>query len=285
MTDRPRFASPRYAACLERVIAHLHAHLDDDLGLDRMAEVACLSPSHFHRLYRAVLGETLADTVRRLRFQRASRELLETDWPLERIAIRSGYGSEAAFNRAFKRTVGLTPGAYRQRRERLATAPLMTSMELADMPDVTLMDVPEMTLLALRHQGDYLEIGRSFERLCAWAGSRGLLGPGVRCLGLYWDDPDATPVAELRSAACIDGPAEAAADGIEVIRLPARRYACLEHVGPYSELASSYRLLYSGWLARSEETPADAPCVEDYLNDPRQVAAMDLRTRIMVPLA
>ncbi|MCB1890030.1 MAG: AraC family transcriptional regulator [Rhodocyclaceae bacterium] len=285
MNDRTAPTSRRYTACLARVIDHLHAHLDADLGLERVAEVACLSPSHFHRLYRAVLGETLADTVRRLRIQKASGELLHTDWPLARIGRRAGYGSEAAFNRAFKRVVGMTPAAYRTRREALVAPVPFPPLEIADMPEVTVMDLPETTPLALPHQGDYMGIGHSFERLCAWAGSRGLLGPEVRCLGLYWDDPDATPAAELRSAACIDGPAGAAADGIEVIHLPARRYACLEHVGPYTELPASYRLLYSGWLARSDEAPADAPCVEVYLNDPREVPAIELRTRIMVPLA
>ncbi len=285
MNDRTAPASPRYLNCLTKVIDHLHAHLDNDLGLERVADVACLSPGHFHRLYHAVLGETLADTVRRLRLQRAAGELIATDWPLARIGRRAGYGSEAAFNRAFKRVVGLTPGAYRTRREALVAPDSAHPLEIADMPDVTVIHLPETTLLALPHRGDYMTIGHSFERLLAWAGSRGLLDPAVRCLGLYWDDPDATPQADLRSAACIDGPANAACDGVEVIHLPARRYASLEHIGPYTELSSAYRRLYSGWLARSDETPADAPCMEIYLNDPRQVPAIELRTQILVPLA
>ncbi len=277
--------SARYHDRMLRVIEHLHAHLDDDLKLERVAELACLSASHFHRLYHALFGETLAETVRRLRFHRAARELLESDWPLDRIARRSGYGSEAAFNRAFKRDFGLTPGAYRARRTALVQAPPALTMEIAAMPQVEIRQEPALSLLGIRHQGDYMQIGRSFERLCAWAGSRGLLGPGVHCFGLYWDDPDATAVEDLRSAACIAGPAEAAEGEVEVFHVPARRYACLVHVGPYAELAASYRLLYSGWLARSDETPADAPCVEIYLNDPREVPAIELRTRIMVPLA
>lgn len=281
-TDSP--ASSRYHARMQAVISYLHDHLDDALTLERLAEVACLSPGHFHRLYRALFGETLAETIRRQRFHRATRELLASGWPLSRIARRSGYGTTAAFNRAFKREFGLTPGAYRTRRSVPIIPPPRLTMEIADMPDVTIRMEPERTLLGLRHQGDYMDIGRSFERICAWAGSRGLLDPGVSCLGLYWDDPDATPVDQLRSAACIEGPAEAAADGIDVFRIPAGRYACLVHTGPYAELPASYRLLYAGWLARSDEEPADGPCIEDYLNDPRVTPPMEWQTRIMVPL-
>ena len=55
-----------YAERLERVFGWLADHLDDTLDLTRLAEVACLSPYHFHRVYRAMQGETAADTVRRL---------------------------------------------------------------------------------------------------------------------------------------------------------------------------------------------------------------------------
>ena len=56
-----------YAERLERVFRWLADHLDDTLDLIRLADVACLSPYHFHRVYRAMQGETAADTVRRLR--------------------------------------------------------------------------------------------------------------------------------------------------------------------------------------------------------------------------
>ena len=64
-----------YARRLNRVAEHIWAHLDAPLDLAQLAEVACLSPFHFHRIYRAMIGETVAETVSRLRLQRASMEL------------------------------------------------------------------------------------------------------------------------------------------------------------------------------------------------------------------
>jgi AraC family transcriptional regulator len=58
----------------------------------------------------------------------------------------------------------------------------------------------------------------------------------------------------------------------------------IQYVGPYAELASPYKWLYGTWLAQSGEEAADAPCVEEYLNDVRIVSPKDLRTEISLPL-
>jgi len=48
--------------------------------------------------------------------------------------------------------------------------------------------------------------------------------------------------------------------------------------------AHAYNWLYGTWLAQSGEEPADAPCVEEYLNDARTVPAAHFRTEIWLPL-
>jgi AraC family transcriptional regulator len=69
-TAPDRRAWARYEARLQRVITHVHAHLDEPLDLNALADVAHLSPHHWHRVYHAMTGETLAGTVKRLRPQR-----------------------------------------------------------------------------------------------------------------------------------------------------------------------------------------------------------------------
>ena len=61
-----------YAARIERARDYLLSHLDEDIDLARMARVANFSPYHFHRVYVAVIGETVAETVRRNRLNRAA---------------------------------------------------------------------------------------------------------------------------------------------------------------------------------------------------------------------
>ena len=45
-----------YEQRLQRVSAYIYDHLDEELDLDRLADIACLSPHHWHRIYRAVHG-------------------------------------------------------------------------------------------------------------------------------------------------------------------------------------------------------------------------------------
>ena len=61
-----------YRRRILKVMDHLRAHLDEALSFERLAEIACFSPFHFHRIYRGMVGETVADTVRRLRLLRAA---------------------------------------------------------------------------------------------------------------------------------------------------------------------------------------------------------------------
>jgi len=273
-----------YAERLERVFRWLADHLDDTLDLARLADVACLSPYHFHRVYRAMQGETAADTVRRMRLHRAAVELITGEFPVTRVARRAGYGSQEAFTRAFKAAYGVPPARYRASfvptPHRLEDA-MDTTMSYA----ATITTTPTLRVAALRHRGEYQTIGSTFERLMAMAAGQGLLGQDARTFGIYHDDPSVTPANGLRSDACVvvpDGRTPVAE--LELREIRGGRYATVLHVGPYAELDRCYKWLYGTWLAQSGEEPADAPVVEAYLNDARLVPPTELQTEIWLPL-
>jgi AraC family transcriptional regulator len=263
-----------YGGRLERVLAYLADNLDRELDLDRLADVACFSPFHFHRIFHALQGETVAESVRRMRLHRAAIELIEKETPIARIAARAGYGSQAAFTRAFRSAYGAPPAAYR------ATAPAAFAHG-----DVTVRDDAAVDLVALRLEGDYERIGGTFERLNALATARGWVGPATRYFGVYYGDPAGTPAADLRSDACLTAPPGFAGEGdLRPLAIAGGRHAVLLHVGPYAELHRAYTWLYREWLPTSGALPADRPCVEEYLNNPRQVPPSELRTEIWLPL-
>ena len=275
-----------YEARVRRVLDHIAANLDGPLDLARMAEVGAFSPFHFHRIWRAMMGETLADTVRRLRLHRAAVELATGTAPVLRIARRAGYGSAAAFGRAFAAAHGIPPAAFRARHQPPATPGLPSTRSPAMPIDVAIRDLPAQRLLGIRHVGSYLEIGTAFDRLAAWAAVRGALGPATRWIGVYHDDPSATPRDRLRADACITAPEAGAVPESEVtaIDLPAGRCAVFRHVGPYVELEAAYLRVVRDWLPGSGEELADRPCFEDYVNDPKTTRPAELITDIHFPL-
>ena len=101
----------QYGQRLEPVLRWLASHPDADPDLYRLADLACLSPYHFHRVYRALMGETVNATVQRIRMHRAAVALGRSEASLREVAQRAGYESDAAFNRAFGATFGISPGA------------------------------------------------------------------------------------------------------------------------------------------------------------------------------
>src|SRR5688572_1351220 len=103
-----------YEARLRRVIAHIHDHLEEDIDVDQLADVACLSRYHWHRIYRAIQGETIAATIRRLRLHHAAQRLAHTNMSIEEIARRAQYGSVHAFTRAFSSDYGMPPASFRR---------------------------------------------------------------------------------------------------------------------------------------------------------------------------
>lgn len=275
-----------YAERLERVITWLADHLDDTLDLAKLADVACMSPYHFHRIYHAMQKETVADTVRRLRLHRAAVELIAGRLPVERIARRAGYASQEAFTRAFKSAYGVPPARYRASFVPVPDIPAKEgTMEKNTAYEVTTREMAPIRVAALNHTGDYEQIGTTFERLMAVAAGQGLVTPDARSLGIYYDDPETTPAEALRSDACISVPSQWTPSGeLQLREVRGGRYAVALHVGPYAELSRAYMWLLGSWLPESGEEAADAPCIEEYLNDPRTLPPTEWRTEIWLPL-
>lgn len=273
-----------YQERLSRVVAFIHDHLDEEIDLNRLADVACLSPYHWHRIYHAINGETITATVRRLRLHRAAGLLANTAMAIETIAEKSGYGSAAAFTRAFSADYGMPPAQYRNEGAH-ATFLAQMSADNGVAFDVTIQELPAMRLAALDHTGCYMQIGKAFEPLYGWFASRGLLNAATRSIGVYYDDPFSVAEESLRSRAglTVDPAFRCEAPLIET-DIAAGRHAVLRHKGPYATMRAAYQWFYGAWLTQSGEEVADAPVFEEYLNSPRETAPADLLTDIYLPL-
>ena len=73
-----------------RAVDHIHHHLSEELRPETLAEVAGFSLHHFHRVFRGLTGESVMGFIRRLRLERAARQLSFSETPVTDIAISSG---------------------------------------------------------------------------------------------------------------------------------------------------------------------------------------------------
>ncbi len=100
---------------VERVIQVMHTHLHDVLTLEDLASVAYLSPSHFHHVFRRLIGIPPGAFLAALRLQTARRLLLTTSLSVTDICFEVGYTSVGSFTSRFTHLVGLSPRLLRQR--------------------------------------------------------------------------------------------------------------------------------------------------------------------------
>lgn len=273
-----------YSARIGRVVDYLHDHLEDDLNLDILADVAAMSRWHWHRVYTAMQGETAATTVRRLRLSRAADRLANSDADIADIARRAGYTTAEAFGRAFKQSYGMAPGAYREGGSHALFKAANRASDATGF-SVEIVTLPDMHCISMSHRGSYMLISRAFEQLFAVAGPAGLVTRKSRMIGAYYDDPDAAETDALRSAACLAIDAgRQIPQGLSTLDLQGGRYAKLAYRGPYADMRDAYRWLMGVWLPASGHEAADGPMLEDYLNSPADTAPPDLRTDIHLPI-
>ena len=278
------------------VLVHINGHLEEDLSLDELARISHFSPFHFHRIFRAMVGESVSQHVRRLRLELAAVRLKQTNSPIIELALGARYESHESFTRAFKAMFGVAPSEFRSQR---VGAPLPGSgvhaaPEKLGAPDtkgtdmkVEVVGLPPQRIAFVRHVGPYDEVGSAFDKLMMWAGPRGLFVPGAMVLGISYDDPSITSAGKLRydAAITLDSDDDAEPEGeVGVRELAGGDYAVVCHQGPYSGLTATYDFMYGRWLPASGYDLTDAPPFEHYLNHPDSTDPEDLVTDVHIPL-
>ncbi len=248
------------------VLLYIQRNLDGDLSPETLAEIACFSVAHFHRIFKSMVGESLKEHVRRLRLERAAYKLLYTDMSVMDIALDAGFESPETFSRAFKKCFTIPPSDYRKKTRAMVSPygngrihyrpePSIREFKLDSSPlkcDVEVRTRKDTRVAFIRHIGSYFDVDKAWQKLCAWGLEQDLLKEHTEYLGLCYDDPEITPEGKIRYDACISIAEEIDFNpeiGTQII--PRGKYAVTTHYGAYSELINTYRELYGKWLPAS----------------------------------
>lgn len=104
-----------YASRINKVIDYIDENLDKELRLVHLAKVASFSPYHFHRVFKAFMGEPLGQYITRLRVQKAATQLNHNpNKSVTEVALDCGFSGSAAFARAFRDRFGMSATKWRQ---------------------------------------------------------------------------------------------------------------------------------------------------------------------------
>lgn len=267
---------------MHSVLEHIDRQLDQPLNLASLANVACFSPFHFHRLFTAWMGETPGDYMRRRRLEVAAVRLIaQPHVPVIQIALAVGFGSAEAFTHAFKARFECSPSAWRRQQKskrkqviskinqtpsgQISQHGASTQPNKESSMKVQLIERKPVTIAYLRHTGSYGISLMHFwqEQVFPWMVTNNLLGK-VR-YGISHDDPEITNPEQCRYDACVEVPESFVVTGkaFKTI-LPGGRYAVLSVHGTVEEIEQSWMKMLRDWLPASGYQLDARPFLEHY---------------------
>lgn len=205
----------RYRECINRALTYICRNVGQPIRLDELAEDACFSKFHFLRIFKAVVGESVGDFIRRIRIEKSAYYLVYSPaLAITTIALENGFSSSQNFAKSFHAYYGMSPRAFRaQSRSRplhhesnpgnimrtggeeshtafgyidvvAGRLPLLEP-DLQVARQVTIENVGEQRVAYVRKNENYTpaHVAAAFEELYSWAKPRGLLRVGaVRCI-------------------------------------------------------------------------------------------------------
>jgi AraC family transcriptional regulator len=288
-----------YQQRILRVLTHIQQHLDETLDLEELARVACFSSFHFHRIFAALTGETIADHVRRLRLERAALELRSGAKQVIQVALGAGYEAHEAFTRAFKAAYGVSPAEFRRATGPIAIRPApsgvhfragvpLTTYNTNHLPKkfmkVIAKKIKPRRVAYLRHVGPYENVKPTWFDLRARLSADKQLRKRSVCIGIGHDNPSVTPTSELRYDACITvAEAYEPKHPVELQTIVGGDYAVAKNC-PVAGIKDAYQYLFGKWLARSSRELRSAPSFIVYVDARDAVAPRKQRVDIYIPL-
>jgi AraC family transcriptional regulator len=282
-----------------RVLTHIQEHLDEALGLEELAMVACFSSFHFHRVFAAMTGESIADHVRRLRLERAALELRSGAKQVIQVALDAGYEAHEAFTRTFKAAYGVSPAKFRRATEPIAIlaapsgvhyrpgVPLTTfntNHITTKIMKVITRKIKPMHVAYLRHVGPYEDTRKTWIDLHARLSADKQIRKRSVYIGMGHDNPAVTPAAALRYDACITVDEKyQPKKPVKLQTIAGGDYAVAKNC-PVGKIKDAYQYLYAKWLAQSSRELRPVPSFIVFADTNKGVAPGKWRVDIYMPL-
>lgn len=248
-----------YYKSINKVLEYIRTNLNENTSLKTLAGIANISPYHFHRIFKSVIGESLAEYVNRLRMEYVAEQLKTSSLNMCELAESIAYSSEQSLSRAFKKYFGIPPKAFKN-----AFFKEIFNEEI--IPRIC--KVASKNIIILRE--------KNWQKLYMYAVLNKLLSETTESLeiidkGAYYP---ALTVKELPNNG----------KQIDTQVLPEGVYAIFTHKGNLDTLPELYSAIFNFWLPASKYKNRESTPYIVYLNNSAMVPAEKLLTEIYIPV-
>lgn len=260
---------------LNKAINYIEEHLTRDVDYAEAAKAACCSTYHFQRMFAYMAGIPLSEYIRRRKMSLAAVDLQSGDEKIIDIALKYGYASPTAFNRAFQSVQGISPSAARKEGAALRTYPPISFK-------ITVKGVEEMNYRVVEKEGfriigvsqplhkeleqNFMTVPKMWQQAAA-DGTIGRLaammnGQPMGLLGVSACNDEEEWRYYIAVASSMPRPGQ----GLEEYYVPASTWAVFPGSGTNISLQELEQRVIREWLPTSGYEYADAPDFEVYLN-------------------
>ena len=280
---------------LNGALQYIEENLENEIDLEQVAKLACCSTFHFQRMFSYMASVTLSEYIRRRRMTKAAFDLQNTRDKVIDVALRYGYDSPTAFNRAFQSIHGVPPSAARQEGVRLkAYQPISFK--------ITILGEAEMNY-RIEKKDAFRIVGVKLE--CPWTPEK---QEGFTEVPKFWlkhgqegtipalckrmnQDPMGVlgvSVGNWQTAGSFDyyiavSSSEPVPEGMFAYEVPACTWAIFECKGAMpAAIQSMQRRIMTEWFPNSGYQYADAPDIEQYTDGDQ--SSEDYMSYIWVPV-
>ena len=270
-----------YHKSINKVLDYINEHLNEKPDLSTLSQIANVSPFHFHRIFKAIIGENLGEYVQRLRLEYVAGKLKTTDLSLNILAEKAGYNTEQALSKAFKKHFGMPPSTYK--------SAVTDNKVYDDLLSPQICEIEQKNLIYIRVIAPYGTqdiYDRAWNQLHQFARENNLLHESNEWLGISFDDPNTTNAKKCRFYACLTINNPIVPKGkIGYKTIKSGSYAVFTHRGSYEGLNEFYKQIWFSWLPSSNYQLRRATFFEKYVTNLHQVKQEDIITEIYIPVS
>jgi AraC family transcriptional regulator len=284
-----------YIVTINKVVDYIEDNISEVITLSDIAAVSDMSKYHFHKIFKSITGETVADYIKRVRLEKSADMLIRTSNSMTLIAYESGFSSSSVFSREFKRKYSISPRDFRlmfscfkrfnnsdnnicNEKKKYFEKALSLNKSLSSIMriskkfnllesfDFKIELLPEYKVLYMRYVGEYSDIDNIFsiwKNLKEFSNSYSLLTNNSSFLSIIYDNPNICQYGKCRYDVCISVPEDKNINflknkiGYKVIS--GGKYVIFNFKGTLSNIFETYSWIDASWFKKMGYEPENKP--------------------------
>jgi len=276
---------------LNKALDYIEENLTGEISYEQAAKIACCSTFHFQRMFAYIAGVPLSEYIRRRRMTAAAFDLQTGDEKVIDLALKYGYDSPTAFNRAFHSIHGLSPSQAKNPGTALCAYPRISftiSIKGEEQMKYKIVTREEFKIIGVKEHYD-MNVEECFAKVPLFWQRTVQSGIVPQILSLMNQDPyGLLGVSTCMNGADFDYYIAVASDkptppNMAEYQVPAGTWAVFECIGPMpGAIQELQKRIVTEWLPTSGYEYANAPDIEVYFEGDQQAA--DYRCEVWLPI-